>query len=298
MKQLDRRRLLTSGAAAAVFAATGLVASAAPRRQGVLRLGLSGATDSDRFAAEFRNGTFMQVATVGCAFETLTEICADGSLKGELATTWEPRQGGRVWTFGLRPDVAFHDGRILRSEDVVFSLRRQSRDTGPLAGARVRKLDARHVEIALEVANPDLPIRLAHPDFIIHPAEGWQNALARGLGTGLYRLDRFEAGSGFVATRVTDHWRGDGVGWFDRVIGKSLPTSEMRLAALLSGDVDAIDISVATCDIPPRSLAEIRLHASGGGFDIAARSDLQRPGPLGRSLACDDARITQRWWFG
>ena len=59
MTLLDRRRLLTSGAAAAVFAASGLSASALPKRGGLLRAALSGASRSDGWDARRHTGLFM-----------------------------------------------------------------------------------------------------------------------------------------------------------------------------------------------------------------------------------------------
>ncbi len=35
------------------------------------------------------DGLFMQVARQGLIFDTLTEIAADGTLRGELATAWQ-----------------------------------------------------------------------------------------------------------------------------------------------------------------------------------------------------------------
>ena len=50
MNRIDRRLLFTSGAAAALLAATGVSAQAAPRRGGRLRAALSGASRADTAA--------------------------------------------------------------------------------------------------------------------------------------------------------------------------------------------------------------------------------------------------------
>ena len=119
MNVLDRRALFASGAAAALLAASGV--SAAPMRGGRLRAALSGASRDDRWDA-VPSGLFMQAAVQGAVFDTLTEIAADGTLRGELATGWQAEDGGRVWTFDLRSDVSFHDGVPLTAQDVVASL--------------------------------------------------------------------------------------------------------------------------------------------------------------------------------
>ena len=49
----------------------------------------------------------------------LTEFDTDGSLKPELAESWEASEGAARWTFKLRQGVEFHDGKTLDARDVV-----------------------------------------------------------------------------------------------------------------------------------------------------------------------------------
>lgn len=91
---MDRRALFASGAAAALLAATGVSAASMPKAGGRLRMALSGAARSDTWGQG--EGLFMQVARQGLIFDTLTEIAADGTLRGELATAWQGSADGRV----------------------------------------------------------------------------------------------------------------------------------------------------------------------------------------------------------
>jgi ABC-type transport system substrate-binding protein len=119
-QRLDRRALFASGAAAALLAATGLSAGILPKQGGKLRLALSGASRGDDWTQG--DGLFMQVAKVGLVYETLTEVAADGTLRGELATDWTSSSDARVWTFDLRKSVLFHDGAPFVARDAVHSL--------------------------------------------------------------------------------------------------------------------------------------------------------------------------------
>ena len=53
----------------------------------------------------------------------LVTLAADPELHviPALASTWTKSQDGRTYTFRLRPDVRFHDGKALTADDVVFS---------------------------------------------------------------------------------------------------------------------------------------------------------------------------------
>ena len=298
MKALDRRRLLTSGAAAAVLAASGIGAAAEPKRGGVLRLGLSGGDKTDRFVGPRKFGAFMTMAGVGCAFETLTEVSPDGVLRGELATAWEPMDHGAAWVITLRRDATFHDRRPLLADDVVFSLKRHAAihsDVLPGVTA-VRKLAPHRLRVDLSVPDVAFPLRLADPNIIVHPAQDWRDALARGAGTGLYRLDYFVAGHQFTARRVADHWKGPQSGLFDRIEGHAIETPEARLRALLRGDVDAIDLA----EMGPALLAALpdtTLRHPPTTPAFAASPRLARAPSEENIAQRADFRFTHRWWI-
>ena len=124
MSLLDRRRLLTSGAAAAVFAASGVPGLALPKCGGLLRAGLSGGSPTDTWDGRTPSRLVYDCSPPrGAVFDTLTEVAPDGSLRGELATRWQAGADARVWTLDLRRDVVFHNGKLFSAEDVIASLR-------------------------------------------------------------------------------------------------------------------------------------------------------------------------------
>ena len=88
MSRFSRRGLLKTGAAAGVLAATGLPLRA-QARGGRLVAGLSGANSSDSWDGRTHSDLFMIASAMGCVFDCLTENAADGTLKGELAESWE-----------------------------------------------------------------------------------------------------------------------------------------------------------------------------------------------------------------
>ena len=257
MNALNRRRLLTSGAAAAIFAATGLGSAAAPVRGGHLRLGLSGGSATDDFAAPRAFGTFMKVAGAGMIFDTLTEVAADGTLRGELATDWVSRDGARVWDIRLRDGVRFHDGRPFAADDAVASLRRHLKSASPVAAllaevTEVRRLSAGSLRVTLSAPNVDFPFLLSDPHLVMHPARDYRAALHAGIGTGPYRLVAFEPGLRLLAERAAGHWTDGDRAWFDSVELLSLPARHDRIESLVQGRVDLVD------DVDPRAVGILR----------------------------------------
>ena len=41
-----------------------------------------------------------------------------------LATSWEVTNGGKTYTFKLRPNVKFHNGQTMTADDVKYSIER------------------------------------------------------------------------------------------------------------------------------------------------------------------------------
>src|SRR5215208_3201022 len=61
---------------------------------------------------------------VSLLFDNLPQFDADARLTPGLPRTWEASAEGRVYTFHLRPNARFHDGRPIRAADVRASLLR------------------------------------------------------------------------------------------------------------------------------------------------------------------------------
>jgi peptide/nickel transport system substrate-binding protein len=191
ISRIDRRALFTSGAAAAVLAAAGVSAGEHPKPGGRLRIALSGAQRSDSFDTRQPMGLFMQVATTGAVFDTLTEVAADGTLRGELATGWEGSADARHWTFTLRRNVRFHNGAPFTARDVLASLSLH-RDTYFDGISDMDLLGDHQLRVSFAIPNPDFPYQLSDARFVIYPHGSMQEAMAEGIGTGLYRVHRFQ----------------------------------------------------------------------------------------------------------
>jgi peptide/nickel transport system substrate-binding protein len=67
---------------------------------------------------------YYAVAVANQIFDGLVEFDAHLNVVPALAQSWSASRDGIVWTFNLRRDVHFHNGREMTAEDVVYSLSR------------------------------------------------------------------------------------------------------------------------------------------------------------------------------
>ena len=133
------------------------------------------------------------------AFETLVGMNSSGDLEPQLATAW--RVNGKRWRFTLRPKAVFHDGQPVTAASVVPSLQ---------AGLKKRYGDVsvtgagQSVTVQSESNLYDLAAELSLP----------RNAICRKgdngelIGTGPFRLEKWEPGHKAVFTAFEDHWAG------------------------------------------------------------------------------------------
>ncbi len=149
------------------------------------------------------------LATLAHVFEALTAFDGSMRLRPMLAASWE-NPSDTLWRFRLRPDLEFHDGRILSADDVVASLERARTHTasqvaGFLVSVRsVRRVDATTVEIETDEPAPLLAARLS---FVAIVPAAMPGRIETPVGTGPWRF------SGWSENRLEleafdNHWLG------------------------------------------------------------------------------------------
>jgi peptide/nickel transport system substrate-binding protein len=247
MNGVSRRGLLKTGVAAGVLSLTGLRVHA-QTRGGKLTVGLNGANTSDSWDSRTHADMFMIGAGMGAVFDCLTENGADGLLKGELAESWDASPDAKIWTFNLRQGVTFHNGKAFGADDVIESLQlhvAEGSKSGvqPIVSAitQMRKITEHQVQFTLEAGNADFPYLMSDYHLLIYPAGQIEEAIANGIGTGLYEVVAFDPGVRFVGKRVESHYKGDDVGFFDEIEYIAINDNTARMNALLTGQVDAIN---------------------------------------------------------
>jgi peptide/nickel transport system substrate-binding protein len=89
-------------------------------QQRVLRLDNSAPGELDPHKGNDYSGSILAYNI----YDTLVMPDPVAGVKPHLASRWTASNGGRTYTFNLRPNVRFHDGTLVQADDVVFSFER------------------------------------------------------------------------------------------------------------------------------------------------------------------------------
>lgn len=181
-------------------------------------------------------------ALMGNVYETLVRIDRDGNPQPFLATSWEVSDDGTVYTFHLRDDVTFSDGKPFTADDAAFSINYVKNDW---ANGLKSQMDPVASTRAIEPHT--LEVTLAHP------SESWlwsmgtftgammcresiERLATDPLGTGPYTVARFDENTAISFDARDDYW-GD-VAHDAQIRYFSDATSAVN--ALRAGDVDVV----------------------------------------------------------
>jgi peptide/nickel transport system substrate-binding protein len=209
-------------------------------------------------------------------FEGLVKPDTSGGLQPCAAESWTIEQGGLVYTFKLREGVRFHDGSLLTSADVQFSL-----DTASAAGftgftqiAKVAAEGDRLVRVILKAPDPEFLPYLAIGIVKAGNTEREQKV----IGTGPYRVESYTAQQSLVLRIFEDYWRRspleqEGLSRLAKVTFVFLADSDALFLGLEGGSIDGASITGSITrqldperfDIVPGWSASVQLLALNNG---------------------------------
>ena len=189
-------------------------------------------------------------------FNKLIENDARQNLRPGLAESWRAVDD-LTWEFKLRRGVKFHDGSDFTAADVAYSIERPGIINAPggftiYTRSIVEKTIVDPYTIRLKTATPypNLPTDMAGLIIVsARAAKGVTNAdFDSGkatIGTGPWKFVRYAKGDRIEFARNDNYW-GPKPAW-DKVTFRLITSDPSRIAALLSGDVQMIEV-VPTAD--------------------------------------------------
>ena len=187
---------------------------------------------------------------INTIFDTLVKMDENLNIQPSLATSWE-RVDENTTIFHLRKNVKFHNGDILTSEDVKYSLEKGA--TSPQTAylldmiKEVEIVDKDTVKIITDkpfgpllrhlsttpasIVNKKIAIQMGN-DFFNHP-----------IGTGQFKLKEWIPGDKVILSAFDENWAG--IPTIKTLIFKNIPEVSNRMISLETGEVDAaFDIGI------------------------------------------------------
>jgi peptide/nickel transport system substrate-binding protein len=215
-RKLSRREFIQYGLTAGMTlaAAEGLWIKSARAEQikgGHMGLALAGGSTTDTLDPSTYSDTVMLM--LGFSVRgNLAEVMPDGSVKPELAESFEPSENGKRWAVKLRKGVEFSNGKPLSVDDVIKSLNLHRGETSKSA---VKAMVEAITEIkadgpdsllfTLREGNADFPYVLADYHLNIMPFEGDQHD--ERIGCGPFLLKSFEPGVRVILERNPNSYK-------------------------------------------------------------------------------------------
>ncbi len=209
-------------------------------------------------------------------FETLMGVApgTTDNYEPAIAESWESNADQSVWTFHLRDGVLFQDGSACDAEAVQSSFARLiALDFGPSTvigrfvqdPAQITAPDAKTVVFDLGKPGPlfEAAVSSATVSAIVNAklaktnevdgdwGHAWAQTSTEGMGTGPYRVTRFDLEDGILLEQNADYWRGWDGDHFEQVIERVVSEAVTRRELIESGDVDIVD------SLPPETLDDL-----------------------------------------
>jgi peptide/nickel transport system substrate-binding protein len=187
-----------------------------------------------------------------------------------LAESWRPIDD-LTWEFKLRKGVKFHDGSDLTAEDVAFSIDRTGKVPASPAPFTIYTkqvteaivVDPLTIRLKSAAPYPNMAIDISTVQIVSKKAASGAatddfNSGKAAIGAGPYKLVRYVRGDRIELQRNDAYW-GPKPHW-ERVTFRLLTNDPARVAALLAGDVQAIE------NIPTADMARLAKNANFSVF--------------------------------
>jgi peptide/nickel transport system substrate-binding protein len=144
----------------------------------------------------------------------LTGVNDDGSVSSSLAESWETNDGGKTWTFHLKDNFLWQDGKRVDSNSINYSF----------SDVNVEKIDSKTIIFKLNNSFSPFPFVVSKPIF--------KKGL---LGNGEWEVKKASMVGNFIQKLYLKNKKGD------TKIYKFYPTEDKAKTAFKLGQIDMLD---------------------------------------------------------
>ena len=289
---MKKRIMLLLAVLFAVIFLTGASAFAA-ESGGVFRVPITEPTTLDpaQLSWSYEYGIGSQV------MEGLTGLDQNLNVVPAIASAWNSPDA-KVWTFTLRQDVYFHNGRQVLAKDFVYSWNRAKNAAGPYAGVfnNIASFSASGkftFIVNLTNANAGFPSQATTAIFWVIPKEAANSIATNPVGTGPFKFVKWVAGNKIVLQRGSNYY--GGAPYLKGVEYHFYTDADYatRWADFQTGKLELTQIPAAqwaTYQNDPNTITQDLMSLRGVGFKMATFSDLNVRKALQRAI--DRSAIT------
>ena len=191
------------------------------------------------------NSNFSSVQAYDHLYESLTMYDERTNIVPCLAHSWEITNGGKTYTFKLRPNVKFHNGQPMTAEDVKYSIDRvlDPRTASPWRSwldsiKEIKVVDPVTVQMELGAPYPLLGsfAGMRAAGIIPKGLAEKENLKIRAIGTGPFKLVEYVPQDHVTYARNPDYWDKP-LPYLDGMVFKVLTEENARIAALRAGQI-------------------------------------------------------------
>ena len=216
-------------------------------------------------------------------FDGLVSYTYDMKPQPVLATSWEIAPDGLTYTFKLRPNVKWHDGKPFTSADVKYSLEKVWSKMHPRGRTTYQNVtsvetpDDLTIVLKLSKPTPILMKSLSSYESQIIPKhifdDGTDIAKHPGMnapiGTGPFVFKEWKKGEYILLERNPGYWD-QPKPYLDKIVWKIIPDAAARAAALETGEADFTAFSAVSISDIKRLASLPKLAAETKGYEYLA----------------------------
>ncbi|GAC1419026.1 MAG: ABC transporter substrate-binding protein [Candidatus Velthaea sp.] len=276
----DMAKRLAGALIGALFMCSGIVSAApGPKHGGTFVFAISG----DPATLNPGLTTGVEALATDCKmFSGLLWHDREGKNHGELAEKWFAADDGATYTFKLRHDVHWHDGKPFNAADVKYTFENVINKFHPRAKkafenvASVETPDGYTVVVRMKKPYAPFLTQMTCQDGPILPQHIYANTdvlknphnTDNPIGTGPFKFQSWTKGDRVVMVRNPDFFR-KGLPYFDQVIAKIVSDPNSRIQGLTTGELDYVQ----SFFLPKEQLSVLK-----GKPGITLKTDTDAPG--------------------
>ena len=203
-------------------------------------------------------------------FSHLTRQDAKLQVLPDLATSWEPSADLKSWTFHLRTDVTWQDGKPFTADDVVFTIKRlKDAEIGSVLRANfeivtaVAAVDPHTVRFDLSIPYADLPAVVAGYQAAVVSEAHMATLTTQPVGTGPFRFVEYRPGDQMSLEKNPSYFMA-GLPKVSRAVFRIIPEAATSVAGLESGSIDIV------YDLPPEQADRLKKSSVSTVMEVAS----------------------------